>query len=189
MLFSLFLSPLDRQCYLWLCRSEEHRKRERRKDSWLHPSLFAAIVADREREAGSWLYAAEPSTTTPTTKMMRTTRAGARSKVVKVFTHLFHRSPLCKQPANTVYSACQRLASVARFSASVALESNYNQMTDLATLIQGTMTRKARHNAPATRRGIWISDLDFFLLHSGCFSFSDTSWHKHYSIFFFAFSE
>jgi len=54
MIFSLFSKSI-RQCCLWLCQSEERRKREKRKDSWLYPSSFAAIVEDREREVGSWL--------------------------------------------------------------------------------------------------------------------------------------
>lgn len=123
-------------------------ERERRKDGLTSSELVCHHCG------GSRLYAAELSTM----GMTRTTRTRARSKVVKVFTRLFHGSPLCKQSARH---------GVLRFPASgfccatspapgVTAESNYNQMTDPATFIRGTMTRKARHDTPP-----WIPHLQF----------------------------
>lgn len=60
-----FPSPLDRQCCLCLCcrrnTTKGRRWRRRRREDRLHPSSFVAIVAGREREVGSRLYAGELS--------------------------------------------------------------------------------------------------------------------------------
>jgi len=84
----------------------------------------------------------------------RTTRTKARSKAVKVFTRLFRGSCVNSAPTRgalrfPVSGFCCTVSP--RLSRSP--ESNYNQMTDLATPIRGTMTRKARHDMSAARRG------------------------------------